>query len=1231
MDDFDDNSERESYVSEGEKGSDSDLDEDSAYRELVPEVSGRALEQQIIDKRLRAVLDFNAGLIQPVEYFTILKKTEQELEQIQYEDDVVDEQLIEKESELNVLLATFIDRIKQIPDLENYISSKKNVLFDAPGLNEFLTQEELGQINELKTEIENIRNKYTILHPELDDPEPLPSTIFEAVWQSMDFFQQYEIKNLAKAAKLVFPERQNYSSDELFSDAQFEFYNQIKMFLPGYFDFFEKKEKAEIETVAKTYKIHKPLISEYNSRSEYDTALEKFYKDVSQLLPGYVMRMNVRSIGSSYELMNEKSILKSIVDDASKTIAITLSEEDEELVKSQKVLKTILRELESDKLIDCIMSSDAVFKQKEVEPYTKYKRTKRIDQSGKVIRGMYKDSKISEPSLRKEQLPTLTPEERKEYFRKRALEESQNIEVLRKKDKVMAELMGSRKWKNVKIPEYTQLQTQEVQTITTMNRNTSKRRLTEILNTCSPEFRPNVTKLVDLIEDYIFRLTNILPYPFLEYTNKIDELIFVLKNYKFFINDLLSGKINPYQFALFQKEIYSESKLHAFTVKVQNRRFIIKQIYYELLNAAQKNNIIINGLILTKFLINFKSKRLELMLYDLSSSKKPSETLSKWERENVYQKNEKYYLELSKKLLNLLKNPELSVGIITNGINSDQILQSLVNNVTHQSNPDYSQFTIKDIETLMSQELESIKDLGREKKKLDAINYSGIYIMLWKPEIEIFTPSEIANWNKLVKSSNIMYHEKSVNFSWYIKKLNELERFKQKMLNSHGLQPDLKLKEVTKMLNYSNKKLNDLKSLRLDKINRQNEVYRQRYINYLKNKFGALPPPVPTSIQKYKSITPDLIYQVVQAYKRSLITDTVMYKILGSAPERKKLQDEVSFLKNYKDFLIKENLWNQQRTDAEKSGLLVKIRVGTTIEEFVKPPPSAPIPPQVQYYRNKLIELLQIYDLNELNNSQKYITDQAYIKIKNKVIIEIDQLIKLKFVFVDQRFMNTSINDILEFLKIKFNPQDTFESRFDLLVASWPKEYRRQNTIVDFYGDDIFYKLLQVKDPINFYDEKEIRVYNSMVTKNTQPNQEIYKRPRVLFNAKTGKFGNEANDGELYDVFKLDRDPSTLKPINISKQIMEKDSRTGLYVPVTKVVQKQGKYSFILRELRTNRQNVTEKEWIEVPAYAIKMYPLNYDSCSRFNKNKTGCVTGKGLKNAQCEYNEASNICYAKK
>ena len=166
--------------------------------------------------------------------------------------------------------------------------------------------------------------------------------------------------------------------------------------------------------------------------------------------------------------------------------------------------------------------------------------------------------------------------------------------------------------------------------------------------------------------------------------------------------------------------------------------------------------------------------------------------------------------------------------------------------------------------------------------------------------------------------------------------------------------------------------------------------------------------------------------------------------------------------------------------------------------------------------------------------------------------------------------------------------------------------------------------MVNITEPIDFYDSKFVRIYNGIVSKNTPPKQEIYKRPQILYNPETGKWGNEAFNGQIYDVHKLDKNPSTLMPIDQTKIVMEKEPRTGMYVPVAKTVQKVGPYPFILVQLRTTKEGVFESMWKEAPISAVKMYPLRYDSCSRFLKEPE-CNTGVGLRNKQCVFDE--KIC----
>jgi hypothetical protein len=126
-----------------------------------------------------------------------------------------------------------------------------------------------------------------------------------------------------------------------------------------------------------------------------------------------------------------------------------------------------------------------------------------------------------------------------------------------------------------------------------------------------------------------------------------------------------------------------------------------------------------------------------------------------------------------------------------------------------------------------------------------------------------------------------------------------------------------------------------------------------------------------------------------------------------------------------------------------------------------------------------------------------------------------------------------------------------------------------------------------------------------------------------LFNELTGKFGEYAYDGNIYDVEMLDKDFATDQPIEQTKIIMEKDPRTALWVPVNKKTYKRGPYAWILRIIGTNEIDAPKEVWLEVPKGSVRLYTMDYDSCSRFNTMEN-CV-GPGLNGTVCRYK--NNAC----
>jgi hypothetical protein len=48
--------------------------------------------------------------------------------------------------------------------------------------------------------------------------------------------------------------------------------------------------------------------------------------------------------------------------------------------------------------------------------------------------------------------------------------------------------------------------------------------------------------------------------------------------------------------------------------------------------------------------------------------------------------------------------------------------------------------------------------------------------------------------------------------------------------------------------------------------------------------------------------------------------------------------------------------------------------------------------------------------------------------------------------------------------------------------------------------------------------------------------------------------------------------------------------------------------------------------WIEVPKGAVGLYPLDYDSCSRFDNKESECVSALGISGSNCKYKESKCI-----
>jgi len=114
------------------------------------------------------------------------------------------------------------------------------------------------------------------------------------------------------------------------------------------------------------------------------------------------------------------------------------------------------------------------------------------------------------------------------------------------------------------------------------------------------------------------------------YINKINDILFILEKYPNFKNLIQTGKITIYQLALFEKEITFEALIG--TTNITKRRSTLR-----VLKSALLKNTLYSGLI-NNYKSNIFSKKLELLIYDISKTNKIynyySEKLIQYIKEN---------------------------------------------------------------------------------------------------------------------------------------------------------------------------------------------------------------------------------------------------------------------------------------------------------------------------------------------------------------------------------------------------------------------------------------------------------------------------------------------------------------------------------------------------------------------------------------------------------------------
>uniref|UniRef100_A0A6C0AZA5 Uncharacterized protein n=1 Tax=viral metagenome TaxID=1070528 RepID=A0A6C0AZA5_9ZZZZ len=241
---------------------------------------------------------------------------------------------------------------------------------------------------------------------------------------------------------------------------------------------------------------------------------------------------------------------------------------------------------------------------------------------------------------------------------------------------------------------------------------------------------------------------------------------------------------------------------------------------------------------------------------------------------------------------------------------------------------------------------------------------------------------------------------------------------------------------------------------------------------------------------------------------------------------------------------------------------------------------------------NASSELLQLYDLNELMNHIKVkhggrlvrtIPTEAYTRVKNYLISELNKTTQ-DFTIVNKAAGFQAVDILTNLVGLppieKTTVNNAVKELTPQFIIAWNGE-----KYLDIHGENIFEKLLHINEPTDFYPGILLRKYYALVDKYTNKKEEIYRRAMANM------------EGKWYPVQFLDKDWQTGLPLFDIKETM-KDKEL-----VSKAIVKRGKYPFILRTIRTEREGVTKDIWTPVPEGKLVYRSLEFGK-KKLNRKK---------------------------
>jgi hypothetical protein len=1220
--------------------------------ELQKQKLDKKKEAELLELKYNTIVAFNNGDISRDEYINKIIQINEDLSILEFQDIHINEEIAKQEIAFTSIVEDLSKKIESALQKPNLKSKTKG----------FLDSFDITRLQSAKTILEKLK---TIKPNEAEgvDVEVKPFDYDSFDLESLVYRQRKAYEYIGEKQGLVKPNPDTFENDSAYQQALVNYYDQLKIIL--LFRPFGKKEELEIKTIAKKYNIDIPT-------TPYEYKI--FLNEVGKLLPGYLLTINPTrlELQDPYKSVNVLSLKNKILADLEKsesenvylpqhmsflnehqdldkvylylrTKPIPIDEEDEFIQNKYKVFGPILDQLSKDQLIDCI------FNKSNVEEYSVPQQPKKLNKVELLRKGIFPEYTFRNTPIKLKTLSTeegsLKPTISKKFYIPENVEDISKLKALKHElqPEDYLEYINSRNHRGILkevLQMYKKFQerkvvkklTQQMQNapppyqpefipkgIVSRLRKVSKQRLLAAIKIdLEPELLPFCEETITRLEDYIHKISE---DNFVTYSNKIEDILFIFENYPGFKVKLLAPipnkkgiyvtDINIYQIALFDKEINYEARLHIFPVKVSIRRAVIKKLIYEFAILGhyrfERN---------ARMFLPKRAKILEMMIFNLS-------------------KNETNYISNVKKLIEIIRLR--GKDILTNEYTPEEIIQTIrifnkndkkqkklfdrylnetdkgskMENITYKEFikrilPEpvnhYSEYSAPELKALMNAYQENLNELNKTRKKLDSENYEGDYLIYWIPP-DIVPVYEKQKWENLV-SNYILTKDKSI-----FTQLNEMKQSLSKRYRFSASPEHMKLIGEIIDTEYT---LTDIVKEYNKKINKEQELATQNYIKTLREKNELPVQQLRESVYTYNvQMTPQLVTEVVNAYKRNLILNIPdIFKVYSNV----KVVDNI-FIENYdfKPYVITTQLYDQHPEKTNK---------------------------------NIIITYMEMYDVNEYYNNLKLygvssIESSLYNSVKNYLATMIDNYITKDYKSIERQYFKIALRGVADFLNIQL-PDTSLSQQVEHLANNWPKNYEPQKQIVDYYSQDLFGKLLvsnyrypgvteppilKNMDPLDFYNIYILRNYEIIVKKSKKTSLQEFRRYGILFNEATGLYGDQAYDGVLYPVEKLDKDFTTGNPIAQVQIVAERDPRTGEWLPVQRTTYKRGPYAFIKRYLGTSQIGKLEEIWHEVPAGSVRLYKTDYDSCERFN-SKQNCK-GLGMSGKPCEWNDILRKCKA--